>query len=118
MTNSRILPPLLILILGLFFNSPSLVLGDDTNGASLADVHHILLQTTGQSDTPLTPDQQIELLHKAFQMLKAMPGYHHSQLRRATRDISSALDELAKGDPSNQARVLILAADAQIKSVQ
>lgn len=105
-------------IVGAVLAFSSRLFANENNVGSLHDVHEILLQAAGyQADTPPTTDQQTELLHKAIKMLRTVPHVYHGQLRIATRDINSALDQLATGDAGHKARSLILDADDQIKSV-
>ena len=106
------------LIIGGFCSLSSLVHADDTNGATLTDVHKVLLQAAGyQTDTPPTSDEQTALLQKALKMLKDIPHVYHGQLKHAAQDINSALSELADGDKAHKARELIFDADNEIKAV-
>jgi hypothetical protein len=100
------------------FLSRSTAFADESNPASLADIHKVLQQAAGyQADTPPTADQQVELLHSALKMLHDIPHVYRGQLRAAAQDINAALDELSTGDTAHKARGDIFDADDAIKSI-
>ena len=117
MNTARFRRLILFVIAGCLFASPALF-GDDDNPATLADIHKILLQAAGyQSDTPPTPAEQTELLHKALKMIQDIPHVYHGHLKAATRSVNAALSELENGDPAHKVKGDIYDADDKIKSI-
>jgi hypothetical protein len=86
--------------------------------ALLPDVHKLLQQAAGDSpDSVPAADQQRALLEQALDLIHHIPHVYHGELKQATRDIETALNEVSSGDPTQHARSDILEADDLIKAL-
>jgi hypothetical protein len=109
---------LLFLTLAGFFPSLPSVRADDDSPATLAGVHHLLLEAAGyQNPTPPSPEEQTELLKKALHIMEGLPPVYHGHLAKAKRSVEAALSELGEGDRAGRAKEDIYDADDQIKSI-
>jgi hypothetical protein len=109
---------LLLLTLAGFFLALPAARAEDEAPATLAGVHHLLLEAAGyQNPAPPSSSEQTELLKKALHIMEGLPPVYHGHLAKAKRSVEAALSELGQGDPAGRVKEDIYDADDQIKSI-